>query len=107
MHLDDGSAVGARPFRSLPFVVAHHADVVDGLKATGAQEVWSAGIDGPVQPQPLHHERRCHLHGRHSVPPIGVSQTRRCADDLLESADVGGQHHAVCVDEVSVVGVDP
>ena len=108
MQLDDRTAGAPGPVGGFPFVAFEHADIVQRRAAARPEERRPVGVDRPVQPQPLHHERRCGAQAADPCPPVVVTESRVIASTMrCRPVDVGGQHHPVAVEVGAGIAVHP
>ena len=74
MQLDDRAPGAPGPCRRFPFVAFEHADIVQRRAAARPEERRPVGPYRPVEPQPLHDERRCGAERTDPGPPVGVTE---------------------------------
>ena len=86
MQLDYGAAVAAGPRGGLTLVALQHADVVERRMTRRSEKSGPVGIDGAVEPEPMHHEGGRGTQSSYLGAPQVIAEVGRFGHDLLQPA---------------------
>lgn len=86
------------PLGGFVFVAFEHADIVERLMTCRADKCRPIGTNWPVEPEPLHRERRRDAQPLYALAPRRAADPLGSPHDLLQTGHIGSQYHGVCIE---------